>query len=170
MKRLGLRFACALLLVSTVSVTKPLHAQLGHQEWGQSGAWKILIDTSGGGGCYMENVLEDQTLVQFGIAPDRNGGFFAAYNANWTHLDDGHVGRLLFDFGPSLFGGEYIGTRQHGLPGGYAFFNNPEFVKEFGKRNEVSVTDETGGTLDFKLTGTMKAINAVRNCDAEQAQ
>lgn len=169
-KRLGLTFVCALLALSTASGSKQVHAQLGHHEWGQSGAWKILIDTSDGGGCYMENVLEDQTLVQLGIAPNRSGGFFAAYNANWTNIDDGHIGRLLFDFGATLFGGEYRGARHNGLPGGYAFFNNPEFAKEFGKRNEVSVTDESGGTLEFNLSGTMKAINSVRNCDAEQGQ
>lgn len=117
----------------------------------------------------MESLLDDGTLVQFGIAPDRNGGFFAAYNANWTDIAEGQVGALLFDFGPTIFGGEFVGRVENGRPGGYAFFNNPEFVKEFGKRNAVSVKDQNAGTLDFKLTGTMKAINAVRNCDAEQA-
>jgi len=145
-------------------------ADTPHTKWGESGDWVIMIDPSVGNGCYMEDTLDDGTLVQVGIVPDRNGGFFAAYNAAWTNIEDGAAGTVQFDFGPSLFGGDYVGVIKSDLPGGYAFFNNPEFIKEFGKRNEVSIKGDQGNALNFKLTGTLKAINAVRNCDAEQSR
>lgn len=141
-----------------------------HQKWGESGGWAIYIDPDVGNGCYMEKTLDDGTLVQVGILPDRDGGFFAAYNAAWTNIEDGATGTVQFDFGPSLFAGEYVAVFKNDIPGGYAFFNNPEFVKEFGKRNTVSIEGNKGNALDFKLTGTLKAINAVRNCDAEQTR
>lgn len=145
-------------------------AKAAHTKWDDSGNWAIMIDPSVGNGCYMEHTLDDGTLVQVGIVPDRNGGFFAAYNAAWTNIEDGTAGTVEFDFGKSLFGGEYVGVVKADLRGGYAFFNNPEFIKEFGKRNEVSIKGDKGNALNFKLTGTLKAINAVRNCDAEQSR
>ena len=155
--------ACAVFASS-----QAVQAQTPHKKWGDSGAWSILVDPEVGNGCYMENTLEDGTLVQVGILPDRDGGFFAAYNAAWTNIEEGAAGTVQFDFEKSLFGGDYVGATKGGLPGGYAYFNNPEFIKEFGKRNNVSISGNQGKALDFKLTGTMKAINAVRNCDAEQ--
>ena len=145
-------------------------AEAPRNKWGESGDWVILIDPSVGNGCYMEKTSDDGTLVQVGMVPDRNGGFFAAYNAAWSIIEDGAAGTVQFDFGSSLFGGEYVGVVKADIPGGYAFFNNPEFIKEFGKRNEVSIKSDKGNALNFKLTGTMKAINAVRNCDAEQSR
>lgn len=150
--------------------SQEIQAQTDHKKWGESGAWTILIDPDVGNGCYMENTFEDGTLVQVGFVPDRKGGFFAAYNAAWTNIEDGSAGTVQFDFEKSLFAGDYIGVVKADLPGGYAFFNNPEFIKEFGKRNTVSIAGDKGNALDFKLTGTMKAINAVRNCDAEQSR
>lgn len=127
-----------------------------------------MIDPSVGNGCYMERSTEDDTLVQVGIVPNRDGGFFAAYNASWEAIEDGTTGTVYFDFGKALFGGEYIGATREGLVGGYAFFNNPEFIKEFGRRNEVVIEGDRGNAMNFKLTGTLKAIDALRNCDAEQ--
>jgi len=158
------------LVAAFASFSDPpmIHAQTVHEKWGEAGDWEILIDPDVGNGCYMERTMEDGTLVQVGYVPDRNGGFFAAYNAAWTGLEDGAEGTVRFDFETSLFEGGYVSSVKSGMSGGYAYFNNPEFIKEFGKRNEVSITGEKGNTFAFKLTGTMKAINAMRNCDAEQ--
>ena len=143
-------------------------ADAAHETWGESGDWVIKVDASVGNGCYMERTTEDGTLVQVGIVPDLEGGFFAAYNSAWDGIEAGVKGTVYFDFGASLFGGEYVGSTNGDMVGGYAFFNNPEFIKEFARRNEVVIEGDRGNALDFKLTGTLKAINAVRNCDAEQ--
>lgn len=145
-------------------------AEVKHEQWGEAAGWIIKIDPSVGNGCYMEKTMEDGTLVQVGFVPDRTGGFFAAYNTAWTDIEDGAAGTIQFDFGKSLFGGDYVGVVKVDLHGGYAFFNNPEFIKEFGKRNDVSIKGDGDDALAFKLTGTSKAINAMRNCDAEQSR
>lgn len=143
-------------------------AQSQHEKWGRSDSWTIQIDPEVGNGCYMEKTFEDGTLVQIGFVPDREGGFFAAYNPAWTSLEDRVTGTLRFDFGATLFGGEYIGVVTKTHYGGYAFFNNPKFVTELGKRNEVTISGSNGSALNLSLKGTSKAINAVRSCDAEQ--
>lgn len=160
---IGLVSACAVL-----ASAEPIQAQAKHKKWGDADAWAILINPDVGDGCYMEHTFDDGTLVQVGLIPDKNGGFFAAYNAAWSKLKDGTVGNVRFDFGKSLFGGEYVGATKDGLHGGYAFFDNPEFIKEFAKRNAVSVKGDAGNSLDLSLKGTTKAINAIRSCDAEQ--
>jgi hypothetical protein len=160
---IGLVSTCVVLASAQI-----IKAQSEHKKWGDSGAWVILVDPDVGNGCYMENTFEEGTLVQVGFVPDRKGGFFAAYNSAWTNIEDGTVGTIQFDFGKSLFGGDYVGVVKADRFGGYAFFNNPEFVREFGKRNTVSIKGDKGNALDFSLKGTTKAINAVRSCDAEQ--
>jgi len=117
----------------------------------------------------MEKTFEDGTLVQVGYVPDRHGGFFAAYNPAWTNIENDAIGTLQFDFGKSLFGGKYVGIATAGRYGGYAFFNNPEFIKEFGRRNSVTIKGDKKHSLNFSLKGTSKAINAVRGCDAEHS-
>lgn len=144
-------------------------AQAKHEKWGDAGAWAILIDPDVGDGCYMEKIFDDGTLVQVGFVPNRKGGFVAAYNSSWAKIKDGVVGTVQFDFGTSLFGGDYVGVVKADQFGGYAFFNNPEFIKEFGKRNAVAIKGDKGATLDFSLNGTSRAINAVRTCDTEQS-
>lgn len=143
-------------------------AQTQRMTWGEAGNWTILIDPDVGNGCYMERTLEDGTLVQVGMVPIRDGGFVALYNPAWTAIEDGVVGTVQFDFGTSLFGGDYVGVVEGDLFGGYAFFNNPAFVSEFGRRNSVVIKGDKGATMDISLAGTAKAINAVRSCHAEQ--
>lgn len=143
---------------------------LSHDVWGEAGGWNVKIDPSVSNGCYIERNLEDGTLVRVGYVPDRKGGFFAAYNAAWTNIKEGVAGTIQFDFGQSRFEGEYIGDIVADLRGGYAFFNNPEFLQEFGKRNDVSIKGDGEDALAFKLSGTAKAINAMQTCDAEQSR
>lgn len=160
---LGLTSALALCIG-----TQAVHAQTTHKKWGDSGAWAILVDPDVGNGCYMENSFDDGTLVQVGFVPNRDGGFVALYNAAWSNIEEGVVGKVQFDFGKSLFGGDYVGVVKADLFGGYAFFNNPEFVSELGRRDDVAIKGDKGETIDISLKGTARAINAVRKCHAEQ--
>ena len=59
-------------------------AQDGVASWGTSGDWEILVDPDVGHGCFMQKAFDDGTLVLVGAVPDRQGGFFAALNAEWS--------------------------------------------------------------------------------------
>ena len=155
--------ACFTVLGCSVAL-----AQDGVSSWGTSGDWEILIDPDVGNGCYMQKAFEDGTLVQVGAVPDRQGGFFAAMNAKWAEITDGQEGVLTFDFGDAKFAGDALGVTRAGLPGGYAFFDNPKFADEFGKRNTVKVSAKGGEMIEFSLKGSQKAIAAVRACQEEQ--
>ena len=139
-----------------------------HQEVGMSGGWAIKVNPNNGNGCYMQKDFETGTLVQVGVVPNREGAFFAAYNPAWADIREGEVGTLLFDFHDARFQGEVVGSFVEGTPGGYAFFNNPEFVSEFGRRLAVNVTGDGGGSEVIDLSGSSKAIAAVKACQSNQ--
>lgn len=136
--------------------------------WGTSADWTILVDPAAGNGCLMEKKFDDGTLVQFGTVPNRSGGFFAAYNADWTDIEDGTTGTVKFEFPKIRFTGDVVGVARDGRFGGYAFFDNPNVTLEFAKNNDMTVIGELGRTIEVNLKGTSNAIKAVKACQAEQ--
>lgn len=137
--------------------------------WGESGDWTILIDPATGNGCLMEKTLNDNTLVQIGAVPNRQGGFFGVYNPAWDDIKDGAEGVIRMDFGDALFEGAVEGKIINGIPGGFAFFDNPNFVDEFAKRDRLIATGKKSGhSVEIDLKGTAKGLSAVRACQKEQ--
>ena len=141
-----------------------------HATWGTSGDWVILIDPSTGNGCLMEKQFDDGTLVQFGYVPNRNGGFFAAYNPDWTDIEDGTTGTVKFEFPKIRFTGDALGVAGDGRFGGYAFFDNPNVTREFSRNNDMTIIGELGRKIEVNLKGTSNAIKAVKTCQAEQLE
>lgn len=137
--------------------------------WGQSGDWTILVDPEVGNGCFMIRTYEDGTLILIGTVPDRLGGFLAAHNPNWTDIEEGVEGVLSIDFGEALFEGAVVGKFYNDIPGGYAFFDNPNFVHEFRKRNSVIlIGKKSGHQVNIDLKGSNSGINAVLACQEQQ--
>ena len=87
---------------------------------------------------------------------------------SWTQIKAGDIGIVKFEFGDARFSGDALGRMSDELPGGYAFFDNPDFVNEFAKRNSVKFSGESGIWFEISLSGTGQAIAAVRNCQKEQ--
>ncbi|MDJ0859804.1 MAG: hypothetical protein QNJ03_12030, partial [Dinoroseobacter sp.] len=98
------------------------------ETWGSAGDWAIKLREGPVNTCYATRELQDGSRVEIGFAPDRGRGYFAIYNADWTHIQDGQDGVVEFDFGNARFAGESVGRIENGFPGGYAAFNNPAFV------------------------------------------
>jgi len=157
------KYLAAIAIVSGTAV-----AASDFSDWGAAGAWKILVDPTNGNGCLAQKTFDDGTVIQIGGVPVRKGGFFAAYHADWTDIEAGAAGVLTFDFGDARFAGDVVGKIADGIPGGYAFFDNPAFVDEFAKRNSVKFSGERGKGAEISLAGTTKALAAVRACQKEQ--
>ena len=142
----------------------------GMEQWSEEGDWKILIDGDKGNGCLANRVHDSGLIVEIGIAPERDGAFFAAFNPEWTSIEDGAIGVVNFDFGDDRFAGDVVGVFRNGVPGGYAFFDNPEFATEFAKRTEVTVWGEREEKFVVDLAGSSKAIEAVLACQTAQPE
>lgn len=138
--------------------------------WGTSGDWEIVVDTAAGNGCLMQKRFSDGTLVQFGDVPNRNGGFIAAYNAEWTDIKDGAVGKVTLEFPDVRFVGDVVGVAKEGRFGGYAFFDNPNVAPEFARNNDMRIIGELGRKIEVSLSGTSKAIKAIKVCQSEQSE
>lgn len=136
--------------------------------WGTAGGWDILIDTDGRHACYATRTLEDGSAVFIGFDPGGKGGYFSIYNPGWTHIEEGQEGLVEFDFGRAKFAGEAVGTFRDGVPGGYAFFNNPAFADAFARYETVQITGSKGASFSMALSGTHKAVTAVRQCQTAQ--
>jgi hypothetical protein len=138
--------------------------------WRAVGEWTVLIDQTDGNSCLMEKKFDDGTLVQFGALPKRNGGFLAAYNPDWTDVEDGATGTIKFEFPNIRFVGDVVGVAKNGRFGGYAFFDNPNVVLEFSRSNDMTLLGELGRKIEVNLRGTSNAIKAVKACQAEQPE
>jgi hypothetical protein len=157
----------AITAMTTISAATSAQAD-ELSKWGDSGDWAILVDPDTGNGCLMEKRFDDGTLVQFGTVPNRDGGFFAAYNPDWTDIEDGATGTVKFEFPKIRFVGDVVGVAADGRYGGYAFFDNPNVTQEFARNNDMTIQGELGRVIAVNLKGTMKAIKAVKECQAEQ--
>ena len=136
--------------------------------WSVAGDWEILVDDATGHSCLAQKNYTDGTRVQIGFDIMRNGGFFAAYNPSWTQIEAGEIGTVKFEFGDVRFAGEAQGRIIDELPGGYAFFDNPDFVNELAKRNSVKFSGKSGIWFEIDLSGSSRAIDALRTCQKEQ--
>lgn len=136
--------------------------------WQKFGDWTVNIDGADASRCFASRTMDDGSEIQIGTEPALDGGYFAIYNAEWTHIEDGQTGSVEFDFGVSRFGGDAVGRYENGVPGGYAFFNNPNFVQEFSRRQSVTIVGTKGAKFKLDLTGTSRAIRGVLACQDEQ--
>lgn len=139
-------------------------------DWGEVGEWSILVDPGTGNGCLMEKRFDDGTLIQFGEVPNDNGGFFAAYNPDWTDIEDGVTGTVKFEFPKIRFTGDVVGVANDGRFGGYAFFDNPNVPLEFARNNDMTIIGELGRKIEVNLKGTSNAIKAVKACQVEHSE
>ncbi len=136
--------------------------------WTTEGDWDIYVTDTDAADCFAARQFDDGTLVQIGTANAQNGWFFAAYNAGWTHLEMETDGDVAFEFYDVIFAGRAEIRRWNGVPGGYVFFNNPEFLDAFGRQMSLRIGGPEGRGIEISLSGTKRAVTAVENCrDAE---
>lgn len=139
-------------------------------DWGDVGRWKIRVDEDAGNGCFMETTVEDGTMIRFGYVPNRNGGFFAIYNSAWTDIVAGEKAKVTLEFDAKQFTGDAENDARGGMPGGYAFFNNPNVRDEFSRSRTMIIFDENGHRIEVDLSGTSKAVQSVEACQKKQAE
>ncbi|MEP2531708.1 hypothetical protein [Shimia sp.] len=137
-------------------------------EWGESGDWVVRVDEASGNGCFMQRSFDSGTMVRIGYVPNEEGAFMSAFNPGWTQIEADDKGSVIFDFGDSRFQGAVVGVIEDDVPGGYAFFNNPEFASEFGRRHSVTIIGEKGGQEELDLAGSSAGLTKLKECQGAQ--
>lgn len=158
-----------LVLVFFLVAATEATAENEFETWGQSGNWSILVDPSNGSGCLMRRDFDDGLRIEFGFVPDRNGGFFAAYNQDWSQIETGTTGTVRFITNQAKFAGDVDMVSRGEWYGGWAFFNNPNLVVEMAQRQKLTVIGPKDGTFDVDLTGTARAIKQMKDCQKGQS-
>ena len=143
-------------------------APTSFEKWGDAGEWEVLVDRAKNNGCLIQRLYPDGTLVRLGQLPAEDGSYFAALNRDWTHIDESMSDQFYFDFGDDLFVGEVVGMIEGDWHGGYAFFNNPEFIDEIGAKSDITIEGSRRVPLSVSLKGTQHAIAELGRCQSEQ--
>jgi len=138
------------------------------EKWGDVGEWEVLVDRAKNDGCLIQKTFPDGTLVRLGQLPAEDGSYFAALNQDWTHIDESMSDKFYFDFGDELFAGDVVGMIEGDWHGGYAFFNNPEFINDIGAKSEITIEGSRRVPLNVSLKGTQNAIAELGRCQSEQ--
>lgn len=136
--------------------------------WGTSGDWSIEIDEVAASACLMQRTLDSGHVVELGYLPERKGGFLAVYHPDWTDVTEGQEAFWEFRFDDSRFGGQAVAVFRGDLAGGAAYFDNPEFVDDMAKRNNVTLVPPNADPIEISLKGTLKAVEQVKACQQEQ--
>jgi hypothetical protein len=161
-----------LILLAVVGFTTPCLSESAApsslEKWGDAGEWEVFVDSSKNNGCLIQKLYPDGTLVRIGQLPAENGSYFAALNRDWTHIDESMSDQFYFDFGDDLFVGEVVGMIEGDWRGGYAFFNNSEFIDGIGAKSEIIIEGSRRVPLNVSLKGTQRAIAELGRCQSEQ--
>jgi hypothetical protein len=136
-------------------------------KWSDAGEWQIFVDEDVGNGCLMEKFFEDGSRVRIGYLPERSGGFLSVANQSWTDMTEDESFTVRIDLDEVSFGGEVENISDDDWRGGYAFFNNPAFLDEFARRNDITITGPKDQPVSYSLAGTSKALAALKECNDE---
>ncbi len=137
-------------------------------EWKTVGEWQVVIDKTTGNGCMMQKVYENGFLLQFGLLPQREEAYFAAYREDWTDIEYGKKVEMEFAFDDNAYEGPVTGYVAKPWHGGYAEVNNPEMMYDFAKKYNLKVTGHQGREFELSLDGTLKGVEELIACQKAQ--
>ena len=167
--RMTVRFHTTVLVALLgIGASGALSAEESRKHWGDVGEWGVFVDMENNNGCLIEKEFPDGTLVRIGKLPVQHAGYFTALNKAWTHIDTTMEDQYYFDFGDVLFAGEVVGVVEGEWHGGYAFFNNPEFLQDLGVKTQITIEGTRRIPLSVELKGTQRAIAELERCQAAQ--
>lgn len=134
--------------------------------WGEESGWTILVD-EGRNACLIERMDDNENVVQMGLTGDHEFGYFGVFtkNAEVKNKED-----IILMLGDNLYSAKARGKTKNladGYVGGYLLTNNPKFVEDVEKQYEMVIFPEETYAWIVSLDGTMKAIEAARECNME---
>lgn len=130
--------------------------------------WNIFKDTEKLS-CFIEKGDSEGNVVQMGLTKDRSVGYVGVFTTQETNIKKGETSEVGVLIGDNVYFGESKGMRGNiteGYSGGYVVSDDPQFVKDIMQQYEMVVFPETNFSFSINLAGTLKAIEAGRECNA----
>lgn len=137
-------------------------------KWGEVAGWTIYADRSRNS-CLIERVDERGNVVQMGLTEIRSVGYLGVFTKTDIELEEG-VDPVIVAFDDAVFAGTAQTKTKHlaeGYKGGYIVTDDPEFVDLVRRKYEMIVFPDKEYALVINLDGSLKAIDAARECFAE---
>lgn len=160
-------------LLAVLSVAGALAAGISHAEaflkFGEVDGWKVYIDDTKKS-CLIERMDEAGTVVQMGLTEDRGVGYLGVFTTAETGIKAGDKDNVIVLIGENLYKGIGTGMRGNitgGYSGGYITSDDPRFVEDIANQREMIVFPESRYAFVVDLTGTKKALELARKCNAE---
>ncbi|KUJ80637.1 hypothetical protein AVO45_06245 [Ruegeria marisrubri] len=140
--------------------------------YGEVDGWKVYVDQDKKS-CLIEAVDGAENVVQMGLTKDRGVAYVGVFTKAETDIKKGDTEGVGIMLGDKLFVGEATGMRGNitkGYSGGYVLTDDPDFVDAIANEKVMAVFPEKSFGFTVDLTGTKKAIEMARECNAKQTQ
>ncbi len=160
-----LTLATAMCLAAATSVSADTFLKYGEVE-----GWKVFIDEDKKS-CLIEAVDDSENVVQMGLTEDRGVGYVGVFTKAKTDIKRGEKEAVAILIGDNIYLGEATGMKGNitkGYSGGYVLSDDPQFAEDLAKKHVMVVFPEKEFAFTVDLTGTYKAMEMARKCNAEQ--
>lgn len=137
------------------------------EKWGEAGGFNIFVDKARGT-CMAERGDEYGYVIQMGVIEEGMGYLGVFTNKD---IDLGSGKDLIVTLGDHMYTADAISRANlsNEYSGGYLRTNNPNFVKDVIEQSEMEVFTKSDASFSVSLDGTAAAIEAARQCIAEQS-
>lgn len=141
-----------------------------YERYGEVEGWKVFIDNERKS-CLIEAIDDAENVVQMGLTEDRGVGYVGVFTKAKTSIKRGEKEAVAILLGDNLYLGEATGMKGNitkGYSGGYVLSDDPQFAEDIAKKQVMIVFPEKEFAFTVDLTGTYKAMEMARECNAKQ--
>lgn len=164
------------IVAASILATTSAHAQTlptgadSFSVYSEVEGWTVFIDHARGT-CIIER-NDGTNAIQMGLSADGEFGYMGVFTTNETNITQGEVAEISIEFEDQRYVGQVAGrygSLSGGFSGGYIRTQDEGFVDNVAR--QYTMTAIVGGSdpIEIDLTGTLKAIEAGRECNAAQA-
>lgn len=142
----------------------------GFTKYGEVEGWNVYVDIERKS-CLIENVDAAANVVQMGLTADHSVGYLGVFSKNEAGVRKGQKEEVIISIDGNVYSSKATGMKGNiteGYSGGYILANNPAFISDLAKKYTMTVFPETEAAFVVDLTGTYKAMEMGRKCNAEQ--
>jgi len=138
------------------------------KSFGSVEGWNVFVDNEKQS-CLIEKIDGQENVVQMGLTEDRGVAYVGVFTKAETKIKKGKKQAIAVLLGENLYVGESTGMRGNitkGYTGGYILTDDPQMVTDIAQQYIMVVFPEKEYTFGIDLTGTKKAIEMARECNA----
>lgn len=141
-------------------------------KYGEVEGWKVFIDKEKQS-CLIETIDDAENVVQMGLTQDRSVAYIGIFTKGETKIKKDEKEAVAISIGDNIYIGEATGMRGNitkGYSGGYVLTDDPQVATDIAQQYEMVVFPQKEFAFVVDLTGTKKALEMARECNAKQME